>query len=108
MESSAQPELAALALQIQALTASMEELMKQNQEMRQKLQQKENRLLRRIQNNRNEDEKQDPEGSQGRDSLRRIEWSNEASNDLLRSMRMEMDELKNAMREKTKRTWMEW
>ena len=56
MESSAQQESIALALQIQALTASVEELTKQNQEMRQKLQQEENRLPRKIENNRNEDE----------------------------------------------------
>ena len=56
MESSAQQESIALALQIQALTASVEELTKQNQEMRQQLQQEENRLLRKIENNRNEDE----------------------------------------------------
>ena len=56
MESSAQQESIALALQIQALTASVEELTKQNQEMRQQLQQEENRLPRKIENNRNEDE----------------------------------------------------
>ena len=69
--------------------------------MRQQLQQEENRLPRRIENNRNEDEAQDPEGSQGRDDSWRIERSDEASNDLLRSMKREVDELKNAMKEKT-------
>ncbi|XP_075658754.1 uncharacterized protein LOC142628565 [Castanea sativa] len=48
----------------------------------------------------NEDEVQDPEGSQGKDSSRRTKQSDEASNDLLRSMRKEMDELKNAMKGK--------
>ena len=42
MESSAQPELVAMALQVQALMASVKELTKQDQEMRQWLQQEEN------------------------------------------------------------------
>ena len=52
MESSAQQESIAL-----------EELIKQNQEMRQQLQQEENRLPRKIENNRNEDDDQETEGS---------------------------------------------
>ena len=59
MESSAQLESTALALQIQAVTTSVEELTKQNQEMRQQLQQEENCLPRRIENNGNKDEAQD-------------------------------------------------
>ena len=43
---------------------------------------------------------QDPEGSQGRDGSRRTERSDEANNDLLRSMRKEMNELKNSMKGK--------
>ena len=69
--------------------------------MRQQLQQEENHSPRRIKNNKNEDEVQDPENSDGRDGLRRTEWSNGVNDDLLRSMRKEMDELKNAMKEKT-------
>ena len=101
MESSAPPELAALALQVQALMASVEELTKQSQEMRQRLQQEENRSPRRVENNRNEDEVQDLEGSQARDGSRRTERFEKASNDLLRSIRKEMDEHKNAMKGKT-------
>ena len=44
---------------------------------------------------------QDLEMSQGKDGLRRTKWSDKASNDLLRRMRKEMDELKNAMKGKT-------
>ena len=101
MESSAQPELVAMALQVQALMASVKELKKQDQEMRQRLQQEENCSPRRIENNKNKDEVQDLEGSQGRDGSRRTKRSNEVINDLLRSMRKEMDELKNAMKGKT-------
>ena len=95
MESSAQPESATLALQVQA-----EELTKQNQEIRQRLQQEENRPPRRVKNNKNEDEVQGPKGSQRRNGSRRTERSDEASNNLLRSMRKEMNELKNSMKGK--------
>ena len=44
MESNAHQDPAALALQIQALAASMEELTKQNQEIRLLLQQEDNHL----------------------------------------------------------------
>lgn len=67
------------------------------------MQQEENHSTRRIENNKNEDEVQDLEGSQGRDGLRRTKRSNETSNDLLRSMRKEIDELKNVMKGKTTR-----
>ena len=49
--------------------------------------------------NRNKDE----EDSQWRDGSRRTDSSDKARNDLLKSMRKEMDELKNAMKEKTNR-----
>ena len=78
--------------------ANVEELTKQNQEMRQQLQQEENHSPRKAENNRNKDQVRDPKSSQGGDSSRRIERSNEASNNLLRSMRKEMDELRNAMK----------
>ena len=80
--------------------ASVEELTYQNQEMRQQLQQEKNRSPWRIENNNNEDEAQDPEGSQGKDGSRRIELSDEASNDLLRSMMREIDELKDEEKKK--------
>ena len=44
MESNVNQDLAALALHIQSLTATVEELTRQNQEMRQRLQQEGNRL----------------------------------------------------------------
>ena len=101
MESNIPQDSVALALQIQMLTANIEELTKQNQEMRQQLQQEENHSSRWIKNNKNEDVVQDPENSDGRDGSRRTEWFDRANDDLLISMRKEMDELKNAMKEKT-------
>ena len=57
--------------------ANMEELTRQNQEMRLQLQQEENRDI-----NRNEDE----ENSNRKDGLRRANPSDEARYDLLKSM----------------------
>ena len=101
MESNIPQDLVALALQIQMLKANIEELTKQNQEMRQRVQQEENHSLRRIKNNKNEYEVQALENSDGMEGSIRTEWSDRASDDLLRSIKKEMDELKNAMKEKT-------
>ena len=86
MESSANLDLAALAPQIQSLAATVEELTRQNQEMRQRLLQKGNRA-----------DKGDDEDS----NRRRNSTPEEASSDLLREMRKEMDELRNAFKGKT-------
>nr|XP_023887890.1 uncharacterized protein LOC112000018 [Quercus suber] len=88
MESSSNPDPAALALQIQALAATVEELTKQNQEMRQRLQQEDNH----TEVNRDEDG----------DSHRRCpSFSDEPNPSVLKEMRKEMDELRNAIRGKT-------
>ena len=87
MESNAYQDPAALALQIQALTASMEELTKQNQEIRLLLQQEDNRL----------ETNWDIDGD---NQKRRPGTLEGASSDLLREMRKEMDELRNAIKEK--------
>ena len=79
-------DFATLALQVQALAAGIEELTKQNQEMRLQLQQEENRSRANQEN----------EG----DSRRRTTLD-EQNSDLLREMRKEMDELRNAIKEKT-------
>ena len=80
----------AQALQIQTLTTNVEELTRQNQEMGLQLQYEENREA-----NRNVDE----ENSNKRDGSRETNLSDRASNDLLKSMRKEMDELRNEMDE---------
>ena len=86
---------AALALQIQTLTASMEELTRQNQEMRLGLQQKENRS--RI-NQENEGD------NQRRNDRRRPTTLDGPSSDLLREMKKEMDELRNTIKRKIDRS----
>ena len=86
MESNTNPDPAALALQIQSLSATVEELTRQNQEMKQRLLQESNRA-----------DKGDDEDS----NRRRTSTPEEASSDLLREMRKEMDELRNAIKGKT-------
>ena len=88
METNTNPDPAALALQIQSLAATMEELIRQNQEMRQWLQQEDNRTYVNM---------DDDEDS----NKRRTSTPEEVSSDLLREMRKEMDELRKAIRGKT-------
>ena len=85
MESTTSQDPAALALQVQSLAAMVEELTRQNQEMRQRLQQ--------------EDSRTNVNGDDGVDR-RRISTLEEMNSDLLKEMRKEMDELRNAIREK--------
>ena len=84
-----------LTLQIQTLTASVEELTRQNQKMRLQFQQKENRSRT------NQEDKGD---SQRRSGRRRPATLDGSSSDLLREMRKEMDKLRNAIKGKTERS----
>ena len=88
MESNTSPDLAALALHIQSLAATVEELTRQNQEMRQRLQQEDNC----TDVNRDDDEDS---------NKRQTSTPEEASSDLLREMRKEMNELRKAIKGKT-------
>ena len=83
MESNVNQDSAALALQIQSLAATVEELTRQNQEMRQRLQQEDNHT------------------ETNRDDKRRTDIPEEANSDLLKEMRKEMDELRNAIKGET-------
>ena len=88
MESTTSQDPAALAVQVQSLVAMVEELTRQNQEMRQQPQQEQNQII--------------DNGNDGVDSNgRRISTPEETNSDLLREMRKEMDELRNAIMEKT-------
>ena len=81
-----------LTLQIQTLTASVEELTKQSQEMRLQFQQKENWSRT------NEEDEGD---SKKRSDCRRPATLDGLSSDLLREMKKEMDELRNTIKGKT-------
>ena len=84
-----------LAQQVQALAATVEELTKQNQEMKQRLQQEENQCKGNL---------EDKGDSHRRSDHRRPTTLDEQSSNLLREMRKEMDELRNAIKEKTNRS----
>ena len=91
MESTTSQDPAVLAVQVQSLAAMVEELTRQNQEMRQQLQQEQNQI--------------DNNGNDGVDSNGRCaSMSEETNSDLLQEMRKEMNELRNAIREKTDRS----
>nr|XP_023879434.1 uncharacterized protein LOC111991855 [Quercus suber] len=83
---------AALAQQVQALAAAVEELIRQNLEMKLRLQQEENRSKNNI---------EDEENSHRRSDHQRLTTLVEQNSDILQEMRKEMDELRNAIREKT-------
>ena len=82
----------ALAQQVQALAATVEELTKQNQEMKLRLQQEENRSKGNL---------EDEGDSHRRSDRRRPTSPDEQNSDLLREMRKEMNELRSAIKEKT-------
>ena len=85
----------ALAQQIQALAATIEELTRQNQEMKLRLQQEENQSKGNPEN----------EGDRRRRSDQPRPLSPEDQNsDLLQEMRKELDELRSAIKEKTERS----
>ncbi|XP_065620093.1 uncharacterized protein LOC136063518 [Quercus suber] len=86
---------AALAQQVQALAATVEKLTRQNQEMRLRLQQEENR---------SKGNQEDEEDSNRRSDHRRPNTLAEQNSDILREMRREMDELRNAIKEKTEQS----
>ena len=92
------PHSAALAQQVQALTATIEELTRQNQEMKLRLQQ--------VQQAQQESKgNPDEEGeSHRRSAHRRPATPDEQNSDLLQEVRKEMDELRNALKEKTDRS----
>ena len=88
-------DTAALAQQIQALVATVEELIRQNQEMKLRLQQEESQSKGSLED----------EGDSRKRSDQTRPLSPEDQNlDLLREMRKEMDELRSAIREKTERS----
>ena len=87
MESNIPQDSTTLALQIQTLTANIEELTRQTQETRQQLQREENRSPTRIKINRNKDEALGPENNHRRDGSRSTKPSNGGSNNLLKSMK---------------------
>ena len=88
-------DFVAMSQQIQALAATVEELTRQNQEMKLRLQQEENQ---------SKGNPKDEGDSHKRSDRQRPTSPNEQNSDLLREMRKEMDELTSAIKEKTDRS----
>ena len=95
------PDSTPLAQQVQAFVATIEELTKQNQEMKLRLQQVQQAQQEGNQSKGNLDEEGD---SHRRSAHQRPTTSNEQNSDLLREVRKKMDELRNALKEKTDRS----
>ena len=93
MESNQDPTV--LAQQIQALATTVEELTRQNQEMK---------LLLQQEVNQSKGNQEDEENSQRRGDRQRPISPDDQNSNLLREMRKEMDELRNAIKEKTERS----
>ena len=88
-------DFAVLALQIQTLIASVEELTRQNQEKR---------LLLQQEKNRSRTNQEDEGDSQRRSDHRRPVTPDGSSSNLLRELRKEMDILRNAIKGKIERS----
>ena len=84
-----------LAQQVQELATTMEELTRQNHEMKLRLQQEENR---------SKDSPKDEGNSQRKSDRQRPISLDDQNSDLLREMRKEMDELRSTIKEKTERS----
>ena len=95
------PDSTPLAQQVQAFVAIIEELTKQNQEMKLRLQQVQQAQQEGNRSKGNLDEEGD---SHRRSAHQRPTTSNEQNSDLLREVRKKMDELRNALKEKTDRS----
>ena len=93
MESNQDPTT--LAQQIQALTATVEELTRQNQEMK---------LLLQQEKNRSKGNPEDEGDSQRRGDCQRPVSPDDQNSNLFREMRKEMDELRSAIKKKTERS----
>ena len=89
------PDSTALAQQVQARAATVKELTMQNQEMKLRLQQEENR---------SKGNPEDEGDSQRRSDHQRPISPDEKNSDLLREMKEEMDKLRSAIKEKTCRS----
>ena len=95
------PDSTPLAQQVQAFVATIEELTKQNQEMKLRLQQVQQAQQEGNRSKGNLDEEGD---SHRRSAHQRPTTSNEQNSDLLREVRKKMDELRNTLKEKTDRS----
>lgn len=96
------PDPMVMAKQIQALTANMQELMKQNEDLKRRARPEgSNTSLQRCSCNWHDNEANSPKNSRGRDTSEHIEQLMRGNDQMMKSLRRELDEAKNAMKEKT-------
>ena len=91
-----------MAQQIQALTANVQELMKQNEELKRQTHPKgSNTSLHRHSRSRHDEEASNPDNSKGKDASKYTRQSSHGNDHMMKSLRRELDEVKNAMKGKT-------
>ncbi|XP_050263939.1 uncharacterized protein LOC126708176 [Quercus robur] len=95
------PDLLVLALQIQALTANVQELKKQNEDLKRRMSPEGTYTTQSQRNcNDNDDEAHSPRNNR-RETSRHSAQSTYGNYQMMKNMRKELDEVKNAMKGKT-------
>ena len=103
MDSTLAPPLdpVVMAQQIQALTANVQELMNQNEELkRQAHPEGSNASHHRRSYSRHDDEANSPENSKGKDATKYTGQSMHDNDHMMKSLRKELNEVKNAIKGK--------
>jgi len=92
------PDPVVMAQQIQALIANMQELMKQNEELKRRIRPKgSNTSLHRRSHNKHNEEASNPKNSKGKDVSKYTEQSSHSNDHMMKSLRRELDEVKNTI-----------
>ena len=101
-EAVAPPDPVVMAQQIQALTANVQELMRQNEELKRRAcPEGNNTSHHRWSHSRHDEEASSPGNSKGKDTTEYTGQSTPENNYLMQNLRKELDEVKNAMKGKT-------
>ena len=96
------PDPVVMAQQIQALTANVQELMKQNEELKRQAHPKgSNTSHHQLSRTRHDKEASSPENSKGKDATEYTGQSMHDNDHMMKSLRKELDRVKNAMKGKT-------
>ena len=88
-----------MAQQIQALTANVQELMKQNEELKRRARPEgSNASYHRHSCSRHDEEASSPENSKGKDAIEYTGQSMHDNDHMMKNLRRELDEVKNAIK----------
>ena len=97
----APPDLVVMAQQNQALTANVQELKKQNEDLKQRVRSEGTYTSQSWRNcNDNDDKAHSPRNSKRETSKHIAQWTHD-NDQMVKNMRKELDEVKNAMKGKT-------